>query len=1184
MSSHRNAHSLQGRRATQRLLVSLLGLVVLAGAATWTSPSARADSAPVDPAAAATPPTVSADALPTVQIDGVVWSQAVSGNTVYAGGEFTTARPAGAAPGVNTTPRNNLLAYDIRTGALITSFAPDLNAQVKSVALSPDGSRLYVAGNFTTANGQTRYRIAAYDTATGALDPGFRPVVASAVSALAVTDTTVYAGGNFSSAGKQTRSRLAAFSRTDGSLLPWAPTADDRVNALALSPDGRSLIVGGAFTKLTSTDGSSSQTARGLGAVDVATGAALPFTAGTVISNTGSTAAVLSLSVDSDTVYASGYTFGAGTLEGVVAADPTTGAVRWIEDCHGDSYSVWASGTATYVAGHPHVCSNVGGWPQTEPWTFRRGIAFSKAATGKVGTETGNFAGQPAPSLLNWYPTIDAGTYTGQTQGPWSVAGNSQYVVYGGEFPTVNGTRQQGLVRFAMSSTAPNKVGPNTDPGLTPTLTTTSTGAVRVAWQATDDQDNQHLTYRVVRSDEPAQPVYETTADNSFWNRPMLGFVDKDVTPGTTYTYRVYVYDPFGNMATRDTASVTAVAATSTPDAYSDTVAADSPAHQWRLDEPAQSTVSYDQGGYEDLTLTGGVTRAVAGALTGTTNTATTFNGSSGLGASQVLTAGPQVFSEEAWFKTSSTKGGKIIGFGNAKSGLSGSYDRHVYLDTIGRVVFGVYPGSESTVQSSSRYNNGKWHHVVATMGPDGMVLYVDGKQVAQRSDVTTAQAYSGYWRVGGDSGWGNTSKYFNGSIDEPAVYSTVLSADAVARHYQVGTTGRGVNVPPTAAFTSSVDELTANLDGTSSTDAVGSIARWAWDFGDGSAPATGATTTHTYAAGGIYQVVLTVTDDQGLTSAVTHPVTVAAPVPNAAPTASFTSSVSDLAVAVDGSASADTDGTVASYGWDFGDGSAALTGVMASHAYAAAGTYEVVLTVTDDDGATGTLTSAVTVTDPPAVQVLATDAFERAVTRGFGTADSGGSWTTSGAVTAATVSGGAGHVQSPSAGALAGVYLNSVSGSDVAVQFGIALDKLPTGSGEIVYVSARRVGNTDYRAAVRVMANGSMTLGVSSYVNGKETSLRSAPLTGLVYTPGTVLTVRFDVSGTGTTALNAKAWFAGTTEPATWQVSATDTTADLQRPGGVGVAAYLFGSSTVLPRLDVDDLWVGTAGNAPTV
>jgi len=86
----------------------------------------------------------------------------------------------------------------------------------------------------------------------------------------------------------------------------------------------------------------------------------------------------------------------------------------------------------------------------------------------------------------------------------------------------------------------------------------------------------------------------------------------------------------------------------------------------------------------------------------------------------------------------------------------------------------------------------------------------------------------------------------------------------------------------------------------------------------------------------------------------------------NAAPVAAFTSSSSALTTSVNGSGSTDSDGTIASYAWDFGDGQAG-TGVTASHTYGAAGTYQVTLTVTDNAGATGTVGHAVTVSgDPP--------------------------------------------------------------------------------------------------------------------------------------------------------------------------------------------------------------------------
>ena len=89
--------------------------------------------------------TVAADALPTVQVDGVVWQQVVVGNTVYVAGSFATARPAGAAPGVSTVPRVNLLAYDIRTGDLISSWAPRTNAQVLTLDLLRKRMRLVQA-------------------------------------------------------------------------------------------------------------------------------------------------------------------------------------------------------------------------------------------------------------------------------------------------------------------------------------------------------------------------------------------------------------------------------------------------------------------------------------------------------------------------------------------------------------------------------------------------------------------------------------------------------------------------------------------------------------------------------------------------------------------------------------------------------------------------------------------------------------------------------------------------------------------------------------------------------------------------------------------------------------------------------------------------------------------------------
>jgi PKD repeat protein len=179
-------------------------------------------------------------------------------------------------------------------------------------------------------------------------------------------------------------------------------------------------------------------------------------------------------------------------------------------------------------------------------------LAFTTYPTG---TNTGpdpygwNYSGLPDSSLLQWYPDLAIGSFTGQNQAAWSVSGNSSYVVLGGEFPQVNGVNQQGLVRFAVSSIAPNLKGPRTLATMTPTATSPSAGTARVTWQATWDQDNQYLTYNVYR-DGGSTPAYTTTQASNFWQMPTMSFLDTGLSPGSKHSYVVKVSDPFKNIRT----------------------------------------------------------------------------------------------------------------------------------------------------------------------------------------------------------------------------------------------------------------------------------------------------------------------------------------------------------------------------------------------------------------------------------------------------------------------------------------------------------------------------------------------------------------------------------------------------------------------------------------------------------
>jgi PKD repeat protein len=177
--------------------------------------------------------------------------------------------------------------------------------------------------------------------------------------------------------------------------------------------------------------------------------------------------------------------------------------------------------------------------------------------------------------------------------------------------------------------------------------------------------------------------------------------------------------------------------------------------------------------------------------------------------------------------------------------------------------------------------------------------------------------------------------------------------------------------VGPTASFTTSGGQVPpgtpVSFDGTGSSrsSVTGApIQTYAWTFGDG-AGGTGSTTAHTYPVPGAYTVQLTVTDADGAFSTTSHQITVY-PVP---PTAAFTTTTAmplvGQAVGFSGAPSSDSDGSIVSYTWSFGDGSTG-SGEVTSHSYGSAGTYTVSLTVTDNNGLTSTSSRQLTVSDEP--------------------------------------------------------------------------------------------------------------------------------------------------------------------------------------------------------------------------
>jgi PKD repeat protein len=175
----------------------------------------------------------------------------------------------------------------------------------------------------------------------------------------------------------------------------------------------------------------------------------------------------------------------------------------------------------------------------------------------------------------------------------------------------------------------------------------------------------------------------------------------------------------------------------------------------------------------------------------------------------------------------------------------------------------------------------------------------------------------------------------------------------------------------PTAAFTFSPQPAAANVAVTfdASSSQVGSgasqIVSYNWTFGDGTS-GTGKTVPHTFTTQGSYSVTLIVTNDRTLSHSTQQAVSVAA---GSGPTAAFVFSptpvVANVQTFFDASSSKPGTGhTIASYTWNFGDGDplSIRTSPLENHDFAAAGTYIVQLTVTDEAGQKAVISQSIVV------------------------------------------------------------------------------------------------------------------------------------------------------------------------------------------------------------------------------
>ena len=431
----------------RRILVFVLALLALVPG------SAHALYAPHTGVVSANP----ADNTPNV-LDGKVTALLPLGNHMIVGGTFTQVREAGIGKPVLT--RRGLFAFDRATGVVLPGFVADFDINpdpaadraVEALAASPDGQSVFVGGSFGQLNGAAVDKLVKLDATTGALKAGFKASVKSAVKDIVVSGNRLYLAGVFTTVGGQARGGVAAVDVATGALDPDVNIAFTdsflggvpRVETIALSPDGTTLVAGGNF-----------RTVGGLPRVQIAmldVGARPARVADwhtgeydIQCSETKFNTHMRDIDMSPDGAYFVVVTTGGYARWG--ACDSATRwetGVRganlsptWWDRSGGDSFtSVVVTGAAVYVGGHLRWLNN-----------NRPNGTYSDATPGQGGVPREGIAAlDPSNGLpLSWNPGRDRG------EGTWAMVSTPEGLWVGSDTDTTGGEYHGKLSMFPLA-------------------------------------------------------------------------------------------------------------------------------------------------------------------------------------------------------------------------------------------------------------------------------------------------------------------------------------------------------------------------------------------------------------------------------------------------------------------------------------------------------------------------------------------------------------------------------------------------------------------------------------------------------------------------------------------------------------------------------------------------------------
>ncbi|GAA1882297.1 fibronectin type III domain-containing protein [Lapillicoccus jejuensis] len=450
------------------------------------------------PAGAATTSPLPTSAALTWGTNGRVHEVLATGGRLVVAGAFSAlVGPSGASRAAG-----NVAVFDPATGTFAAGFAARTNGAVLSVAT--DGTTLWLGGDFTSVNGQPRTRLAAVSLATGALTP-WAPSAANSVNALALVGGDVLVGGSFlsvSTTSGTTGPYLARLTTSGARSAVPAPAPDAQVRTFLVAPGGGSVYVGGDFAVM----GGNTTAARKLARLSVATGQ-LDTTFASGPTNGTTRGPVQAVAGDGTSVYVA-----VGGGGGACAAlDTITGATRWSQRANGDMQGVEVVDGVVYCGGHFGGTASFGGQD-------RQKIAAVDPATGTV---------------LAWAPRVDS------PLGIWSMDADATSLYVGGDFTRFGATTGLGHLAQVVPPSAQSVPAP-----VTALVGTAYDGRVELTWSAPDTDHGSPVTwYTVTRRSGGTTKVVAS-------RQKTPAFDDTAVVDGTTYAYDVVAVNALGASAT----------------------------------------------------------------------------------------------------------------------------------------------------------------------------------------------------------------------------------------------------------------------------------------------------------------------------------------------------------------------------------------------------------------------------------------------------------------------------------------------------------------------------------------------------------------------------------------------------------------------------------------------------------